>query len=114
MFRRTLILSVLLASCTGRPQTAEYFTKVTGLPLCTGGSVRNLNADAPDRSPGFDSIYVVEVTVPAKCQAAFLKAVGQRIGAVCTLTERCAGNSRNGEFYSIEPLQGGFRVTHST
>lgn len=105
---------LLLASCGNRPETAQYFTSVTSLPLCSGASVRNVNANDPGRSPGFDSIYIVDVAMPAACKAPFAKAVGQRIGAKCEPSERCSGNAKNGDFYGIEPLPAGFRVTHST
>ncbi|MFL6769218.1 MAG: hypothetical protein ACJ8FH_05555, partial [Sphingomicrobium sp.] len=78
MFRLSLpLLVLLLASCGNRPETTEYFTSVTGVPLCPGATVRNVNADAPDRSPGFDSIYIVDVAMPEACKAPFAKAVGQ-------------------------------------
>ena len=108
------LLVLLLASCGNRPETTEYFTSVTGLPLCSGATVRNLNDRAPDRSPGFDSIYVVEVTMPASCKSSFAKAVGQRIGGRCKPSQRCSGNANDGDFYGVEPLPVGFRVTHST
>jgi hypothetical protein len=108
------LLSLLLASCSGRPATPEYFTKVTRVPLCSGASVRNLNADAPDRSPGFDSIYIVDVTIPAECEAAFYSAVAQQIGSSCDPASGCSGYSSNGDFYQVERHQNWLRVTHST
>ena len=87
---------------------------MTGLPLCPGATVRNVNADAPDRSPGFDSIYIVDVAMPAACKAPFAKAVGQRIDAQCEPSEGCSGDAKDGDFYGVEPLPVGFRVTHST
>ncbi len=103
-----------LASCGYRPETTEYFTSVTGLSLCPGASVHNVNADASDRAPGFDSIYIVDVAMPETCKAPFAKTVGQRISAQCKPSERCYGNAKNGDFYGVEPLPVGFRVTHST
>ena len=115
MFRLLLPLLLLpLTSCDNRPETTEYFTSVTGLPLCSGASVRNLNADALDRSPGFDSVYIVDVAMPPSCKASFARAVGQRIGAQCEPSERCSGNSMDGDFYGFEPISAGFRVTYST
>lgn len=108
------VLLLLLSSCDERPETFAYFTKTTGLPLCSGASVRNVNSTAPDRSPGFDSIYIVEVSMPRTCKSSFLNAVGQRIGAQCDGSKRCSGNATNGDFYGIVPGGGGFRVTHST
>jgi hypothetical protein len=107
-------LLVLLASCEERQETAAYFTKVTGLPLCSDASVRNVNSNAPDRSPGFDSVYIVEVSMPASCKGSFVNAVGQRIGAQCDRSAGCSGNAKNGDFYRIEPRAAGFRVTVST
>ena len=107
-------LLVLLASCGERQETAAYFTKVTGLPLCSDASVRNVNSNASDRSPGFDSVYVVDLSMPPSCRWTFVKAVGQRIGAQCDWSASCSGNGKNGNFYKIEPRAGGFRVTYST
>jgi hypothetical protein len=109
-----MLLPLLLASCTGRPETAEYFTKVTGVPLCSGASVHNVNADAPHRSPGFDSIYVVDLSMAPECVTPFHDAVARRIGAPCQPDGGCSGIASNGDFYGVEPHQGGFRVTYST
>jgi hypothetical protein len=103
-----------LTSCGNRPETTEYFTSVTGLQLCPGASVRNVNADAPDRAAGFDSIYIVDVAMPPACTAPFARAVGQRIDAQCEPSKHCSGNAEDGDFYGIEPLPVGFRVIHST
>ena len=108
------LLILLLASCSERPETAEYFTKVTSLPLCAGAPVHNVNADAPDRSPGFDSIYVVDVSMPPGCKVTFARAVEEQNGAECEASKGCSGNSNNGDFYRVEPLQAGFRVTYAT
>ena len=115
MFRLTLpALCLLLASCSSRPETTDYFTKVTGLPLCTGATIRNINADSPGRSPGFDSIYIVDVTMPATCKASFVKAVVDRIGAACEPLRGCSGNSSTGEYYGVQPSPDGFRITYAT
>lgn len=110
----TPVLLLLLPSCGERPETTAYFTKVTGLPLCPGAAVRNVNAHAPDRSPGFDSIYIADISMPATCRSSFLRAVGQRIGAQCDGSNGCSGSASNGEFFGIEPRGAGFRVTHAT
>jgi len=107
-------LALCLASCSGRPETRRYFKQVTGLDLCEGASVRNVNAHAPDRSPGGDSIYIVDVTMPAACNAAFVKGVAAKMGQACELSRGCSGNSPSGEFLGIQPIRSGFRVTHST
>lgn len=115
MLRVTLlVLSVLVVSCGGREETPEYFTKVTGLPLCKGTTVRNVNAQDPGHSPGFDSIYIVDVRMASACKPPFLKAVASRIGHACFPSSGCSGNSANGDFYAVKPLPAGFRVTHST
>jgi hypothetical protein len=115
MLRLTLlILCLFLASCGSRPETRDYFKQVTGLALCEGASVHNVNAHAPDRSPGFDSIYIVDVTMPAVCKASFVKAVAARIGGPCEPLKSCSGNSSTGQFLSVEPIRDGFRITHST
>jgi hypothetical protein len=109
-----LLISPLLLSCESRPETISYFNEVTGLALCDGATVRNLNADSPDRSPGFDSIYIVLVKMPLVCESAFRRATERRIGTACERAERCAGNTVEGDFIEVQPLQAGFRVTHST
>ncbi len=109
-----LLLPLVLASCGGRPETVEYFTKVTGVPLCSGASVRNVNADAPYRSPGLDSIYIVNITMPAECEPHFFDAVAKSIGASCVPSSGCSGISADGGFFGVEPLQNRFRITHST
>lgn len=68
----------------------------------------------PTGPPGFDSIYIVEVTMPEMCKAQFAKSVGRRIGARCEPSERCSGSANNGDFYDIQPLPVGFLVIHST
>jgi hypothetical protein len=118
MMSRTALamLTLLLASCGGRPETKQYFTKVTELPLCESATVRNVNADAPDRSPGFDSIYIVDVMMPETeaCYGPFLTAVEARLNTPCAPIAGCSGISSNGEFYEVHTIRGGFRVTHST
>ncbi|GGO97438.1 hypothetical protein GCM10011329_26300 [Stakelama pacifica] len=108
------LISLLLLSCQGRPETISYFEKVTGVELCQGATVRNLNAESPDRSPGFDSIYVVLVKMPSSCRSAFQQAIERRIGAACEQGKRCAGNTTEGDFIEIQPTSAGFRVTQST
>jgi hypothetical protein len=107
-------LCLLLASCGSRPETRAYFKQVTAVPLCDGASVHNVNAHAPDRSPGFDSIYIVDVTMPAECKASFINAVAAQISKGCDPSQRCSGNSSTGQFLSVEPIRDGFRITHST
>lgn len=109
-----LLISPLLLSCESRPETISYFKEVTGLGLCQGATVRNLNADAPDRSPGFDSMYIVLVEMPPICESAFRRATERRIGISCERGKRCAGNTAEGDFIEVQPIQAGFRVTHST
>jgi hypothetical protein len=104
---------LLLASC-GRPETPAYFKKVTRLPLCDEASVRNVNADAPDRSPGFDVIYIVDLKMTARCENQLLAAVAGQISATCNPLHMCSGNARNGDFYSVEPIKDGLRVTYAT
>ena len=107
-------LCLFLSSCSIRPETRDYFRKVTGVALCEGASVHNVNAHAPDRSPGSDSIYIVDVTMPAACKASFVKAVAARIVKECEPSRSCSGNSSTGQFLSMEPIRVGFRITHST
>lgn len=108
------LLCLALVSCVDRPETSEYFTEITGLPLCAGSTVRNVNADDPGRSPGSDSIYIVDVTMPLACERNFRSAIERQIGVKCEAQARCSGRAKSGEFYSVAPLRKSVRVTHST
>jgi len=112
MVLATLLLFV--TSCSDRPENPDYFTKVTGLRLCSGATIRNVNANAPDRSPGFDSIYIVDVTMPASCEGTFMKTVSDRIHSACDPAKICSGNASNGDFYQVQLIDGALRVIHST
>src|SRR3954454_24936483 len=108
MSRTALALVILLlTSCSGRPETRAYFTKVTGLPLCKDATVHNVNAPPPDRSPSTDSVYVVEVTMPDSevCYGPFLGALESRIEAPCAPTMGCSGHSSSGEFYKVHMIR---------
>lgn len=108
------IALMLLASCGKREETPNYFRHVTGIQLCPEASVRNVNAQAADRSPGFDSIYIVDVAMPGTCEPGFLRSVEQQIGVLCTPGAVCTGQAKNGAFLRVDRRPGGFRITHST
>jgi hypothetical protein len=113
-FLIVVALSLLSCACNSRPETPRYFSQVTGVSLCAGAQVRNLNADAPDRSPGFDSIYIVEVSLPTACRDGFFKEVSKRLHMRCDPSRSCSGVTGDGDFLRVEPLRRGFRITHST
>jgi hypothetical protein len=107
-----LIFTSLLVSCS-RPETPTYFSKVTGLRLCADAKVHNVNAQAPDMSPGFDSIYIVDVTGKDNCLGSLLAEVSFRIGKQCS-THLCSGNDRRGEFFSAERRGSAVRIIYGT
>jgi len=48
------------------------------------------------------------------CYGPFLGELESRIEAPCAPTMGCSGKSSTGEFYKVDMISGGFRVTHST
>ena len=114
MLRRSISagLALMAVSCS-RPETPEYFTKVTGLPLCQAASIKNVNANDPARSPGFDSIYVVDVLGTDGCKAELIRAVEKRIGQQC-IDGSCSGLDSSRQFIGVIKVNNGLRVTYST
>jgi hypothetical protein len=112
---RTLLIMVgfLLASCSAQPQTREYFTKITGVPLCDSAQVRNTPRDPLPN--GGHSLYVVEVLMPDtdNCNRLLFGGIESRINAPCAPTMGCSGHSREGEFYRLDMTPHGWRVTYS-
>lgn len=109
-----ITLVLLITGCTDRPETPEYFTRVTGIGLCPDAKVKNINAADPSRSPGFDSIYVVHVSASRKCINETIKQIARKIGKSCDYSNNCSGTSNNGDFYNVEWRGQSIVVTHST
>lgn len=109
-----LVSIVTLCACTGSPETTEHFETITRLELCPGSEIRNVNAEAEDRSPGFDSVYIVDVMLPKHCVDKFYQQFSNRVSFQCNVGAQCSGNDSNGDFLGIEPNRRGFRVTYST
>lgn len=115
MLSRLLLLTGtgLLVSC-GRPENAEYFTKVTGLPLCNSAVVENVNSKDLGRSPGFDSIYVVDIRMSPACKDQLIDFLRKKKGLTCRYYEKCGGKTIDGEFFAISDRNDKVRFIHST
>lgn len=108
-----VILCIALSSCS-RPETPEYFSKVTGLSLCSSSSVRNVNANEKGRSPGFDSIYIVDLGMSKACERQLFAEAEVRLGQKCLRQVRCSGNDVDGNFLKLEKMDEWIRVTYSS
>ncbi len=103
---------VILTGCQ-RAETPEYFEKITGLPLCSSASVTNINDTDPERSPGFDSIYIVDVRADAACRVQLIRSVEEVIAQKCGDGD-CSGLDADGQFIRLEKRGSTLRVTFST
>lgn len=110
-----LVAAVLcLGACDSRPETPAYFHQVTSLRLCSRATVMNVNAKAPDRSPGFDSIYIVRLKIPPQCRADFFASASERAGSDCRADRACDGIPAHAGFLRVEPEGATVLVTYST
>ena len=110
------ILTLLFSSCSVRPDAKANFTKVTGIPLCEAATVHDVNAGASDQSLGSHKAYIADVHMPDSdvCNERLFGGFMNRIGDVpCAPTMGCSGHSREGEFYRLEMVRAGWRVTYS-
>lgn len=76
-----LILAFLLAACNSRPETPEYFTKATGIPLCDSAVVRNVRTGV-EGAAGMGFVYSVDLYMDEKCQSRFVKDLRQMQGQI--------------------------------
>ncbi len=61
------MIAGLVPGCSGRPETPAYFTEVTGLYLCPGAKVKNVeHPSEEDAGTGF--IYTVDLTLDESCR----------------------------------------------
>jgi hypothetical protein len=115
MSRFLAVLALLLSSCSARPDAKANFTKVTGIPLCEGATVHNVRAGAAGGSLG-PHVYIADVRMPDSevCNGmlfgGFMKRVG---GRPCAPTMGCSGRSPAGEFYRLDMVPGGWRISYS-
>jgi len=92
----TLSVGSLLLSACGRPATPEYFANVTGIHICSSAKIANVNGRSPERSPGFDSVYIVDVFANPECRRELFSSVERRIGRPCNVGRSCGGNASSG------------------
>ena len=115
MSRTLAVLALFLSSCSSRPDAKASFTKVTRIRLCEAATVRNVKAGASGQSLG-SHVYIADVRMPESdvCNASlfggFMKRVG---GGPCAPTMGCSGHSAEGEFYRLDMVPGGWRITYS-
>jgi len=76
----TLLFSaLLLSSCQpNRPETREYFQRMTGIALCEDARIENVDLGEASRDVGTGFIYAVDLTLSPACQEAFIHAMEQR------------------------------------
>lgn len=67
-------LSLLVVACSDRPETPEYFQKVTGIALCQNAEVIN-KPTGPEANAGVGVVYSVELQMDGPCERSFLKEV---------------------------------------
>ena len=109
---QTLAITTLLG-CERR-ETPEYLSEVSGLDICPPARVKNLNSDDPGRFPGFDTIHIAEVVLPPACVPQLNRSFLEATGVPCDSQVRCAENTRDGGFISIEYRDSSVVITHST
>jgi hypothetical protein len=108
-----MVSVIFLFGCNDRPETPDYFSEVTGLQICTGAKINNVNSKSHDRSPGFDSIYIVDLFLPPECEDRFFKNVSGRISKECTRESGCSGITPEGDHLSVDSSGDFIRVIHS-
>lgn len=110
----TTLAVFLITACGSTPETPAYFEQVTSLDLCEKASVKNINADDPARSPGFDSIYRVRVAMDKKCVNDLVKQLRDKSSNQCQALEGCAFRMPDKTIIFVEIQQNGLILTQST
>ena len=107
-------VTAALMSCS-RPESPEYFSDITGLKVCNDMRIINVNAHAENRSPGFDSVYIVKVYGTKNCLEMTYNSASLILEKKCNFNHVCSGVTKQGIFLSLEPqANGSLLVTHST
>jgi hypothetical protein len=110
------VLLLLLSSCSARPDAKANFTKITRIPLCEAATVNGVKAGSSDQSLGFHKVYIADVHMPDSdvCNERLFGGFMNRIGdGPCAPTMGCSGHSREGEFYRLDMVPSGWRITYS-
>ena len=75
MTRLTLMsaiaLGVAVGACSNRPESPQFFEKVTGIRLCDDARVINTPIQA-EKDAGIGIVYSVEVRMDEMCERSFL------------------------------------------
>lgn len=100
----SVAMLILTSSCGNRPETTNFAEKITGLDFCNQDRISNINANSPDRSPGFDFIYIIEITTNKQCLSSVVNQVSGKIHQNCSIVDRCSGNTSEGEFIGIQKV----------
>ena len=115
MLRRFIVIVLLgLTVACSRKETPQYFSHVTEIRVCSSATVKNVNASDPNRSPGFDSIYIVDIYLSDKCRNQLVREVEMRIHRGCAGLVVCSGNDDDGNFIRIDQRSRFVRLTYST
>lgn len=106
---RTLALVMLVTACTAnRPETAEYFEEVTGLPLCPSAEIQNFQVGKYDYEADFT--YGVRLDLSDVCHRALLHVIKERLHTTCEPSVSCNFMDEKSWSYELSSAQNG-RVT---
>lgn len=110
-----LYLPLILLGCENRPETKDYFMKVTGVRLCESAKVSNLTGSDESKNPGFDSVYHVKLVMNKNCIKEFVDYAWSETRHDCPSIEGCEFilPENKGRMF-ITVMRGGVEVVHST
>ncbi len=102
----------LVPGCSGRPETPAYFTEVTGLQLCDGAKVRNV--EAPDQANvGTGFIYTADLTLDETCRDDLLRQLEEAKSRIASGAAKPADPPSEGETMSAEVDGNKVRFTYT-
>lgn len=110
-----LYMPLILLGCGNRPETKDYFMKVTGARLCESAKISNITDSGESKNPGFDSVYHVKVFMNNKCIKEFVNHAWSDTKHDCSSIEGCEFilPENKGRMF-ITVMKGGVEVVHST
>jgi hypothetical protein len=104
-----ITLVMFVAACSAkRPETADYFEEVTGLPLCHSAEVQNFQVGEHDYEADFT--YGVRLRLSVSCHRELLQQISERLGTACNPSTACEFMDKNNWSYDVSPSENG-RVT---
>ena len=95
----------MLGCSDARPESVEFFQRMTGLPLCQAAKISNFQVGEYDHETDFT--YGVILTMPEDCKTEFLEEIEGRLNVACRLGEACVFMDSKSWSYELEPLQDG-------